>query len=69
MGWAILDESAEPSRLDGDYTRDEADFAGYNLPHRAEPREDLDMIGVQRAGRLVKPVRSEKERFTSLGKR
>jgi hypothetical protein len=68
MGWAIIDESADPARLDGDYTRDEAEqvkyladlhgifeaegvdlafwftFASYNLPHRSEPRQDLDMI-------------------------
>jgi len=68
MGWAILDESADPPRLDGDYPRDEPEqaryleelyaifeeegvdlafwftFAGYNLPHRAGPREDLDLI-------------------------
>jgi hypothetical protein len=68
MGWAIIDESADPPRLDGDYIRDEAEqvryladlhaifaeegvdlafwftFAGYNLPHRAEPRQDLDLI-------------------------
>jgi hypothetical protein len=67
-GWAIIDESADPPRLDGDYPRDEAEqaryledlhavfqeegvdlafwftFAGYNLPHCAEPRQDLDLI-------------------------
>ncbi len=68
MGWAILDEFADPPRLDGDYQRDEAQqagyledlhaifeeegvdlsfwftFAGYNLLHNAEPRQDLDLI-------------------------
>jgi hypothetical protein len=29
LGWAIIDESADPPRLDGDYPRDEAEQARY----------------------------------------
>jgi len=29
MGWAIIDESADPPRLDGDYARDEAEQVRY----------------------------------------
>lgn len=67
MGWAIVDESAEPRRIVGSHVRDESEqathmrelfdvfeqegvdsafwftFAGYRLPHRADPRFDLDM--------------------------
>jgi hypothetical protein len=66
-GWAIIDNDADPPRLDGDYVRHEAEqvryarelraifedegvdlafwftFAGYSLPHHADPRRDLDM--------------------------
>jgi hypothetical protein len=67
MGWAIIDQHANPPRLDGSYVRDEGEqvgylhdlleifeeagldsafwftFAGYELPHRADPEHDLDM--------------------------
>ncbi len=67
MGWMIVDRDSEDGRLDGEYTRDEAEqvvylrelmevfeqeglegafwftFAGYSLPHRADPAYDLDM--------------------------
>lgn len=67
MGWTIVDDKADPPRLDGDYARDEQEqvtymrelleifeeegidsafwftFAGYELPHRADPHHDLDM--------------------------
>jgi hypothetical protein len=29
MGWAIIDDSADPPRLDGDHTRDEAEQVRY----------------------------------------
>jgi hypothetical protein len=29
LGWAIIDETADPPRLDGDYVRDEAEQVGY----------------------------------------
>jgi hypothetical protein len=67
MGWAIVDETSDPPRLDGDYIRDETEqvrylremhqlfseevadlafwftFACYELVHRAQPRQDLDL--------------------------
>ncbi len=67
MGWAIVDETTDPPRLDGDYVRDETEqvgylremhqifteegadlafwfsFACYELVHRAQPRQDLDL--------------------------
>jgi hypothetical protein len=66
-GMIVEWDGATPIRLDGDYTRDEAEqatylrelldifdaegvdtafaytFASYHLPHRSDPREDLDM--------------------------
>jgi hypothetical protein len=68
-GMIVEWNGATPTRLDGDYTRDEDEqvtylrelldifnaqgvdtafaytFASYHLPHRAGPREDLDMAG------------------------
>jgi hypothetical protein len=35
MDWAILDESADPARLDGDYTRDETEQVNYLTDLRA----------------------------------
>jgi hypothetical protein len=69
MGWMIIDDEAEPPRLNGGYRRDEGEqvaylhdllaifeqegvdsafwftFASYQLPHRPDPRYDLDMAG------------------------
>ena len=67
LGWAVVDDGADPPRLTEDLVRDEEGqatylrevlatledagvdgafwftFAGYERPHRADPRHDLDL--------------------------
>jgi hypothetical protein len=90
IGWDIVDDSATPARLTGDFVRDEAGqatylteclrtfdevgvdsafwftFASYGLPHRADPRLDLDMAAYGVVKMLDETAWEPKDSFRAL---